>query len=320
MTIEFPKFLYHPIDAPTGRLFESGEQTKRLGPGWVATPADFPKPKAPGVPTVNVQQGVELIRKRISKTDEFLGEAMADRGVYDGWANTSREVLMMVFGDDSKNIKAFLDAPSAIAVINGARDRDAYVRSKAKNQVEILKSCIEQLEIQHIGSVADGQLDQKFGILQAPSQIEGAFRESAADDRVACLLFLDIDDFKALNTRYKEAIVDAEIFGEFQRFLKATVAERGTAYKYGGEEIVVLLPNHTLDEGILFAERIRGAVQGAPFQALGEPVRLTVSIGVAATHGKSPDYRSVLAAANEAEHTAKKMGKNRVWPPIKPVA
>ena len=125
-------------------------------------------------------------------------------------------------------------------------------------------------------------------------------------------MFLDIDDFKSLNARFTESVVDREILGPFQLLLRAACNHRGESYRHGGEEFLVLLPNHTPKEIELFAERLREQVEKHDFAVDGNPVRITVSIGIALwpEHGNS--LADLIASANKAEHAAKAGGKNRV--------
>ena len=85
------------------------------------------------------------------------------------------------------------------------------------------------------------------------------------------------------------------------------------AYRHGGEELLIMLPNCGVDETAGFAERLRARIEVEQFALEGhEPVRLTVSAGVAAWPGHGETLNQVIHAANKAEHVAKEAGKNRV--------
>ncbi|MCZ6774147.1 MAG: GGDEF domain-containing protein, partial [Proteobacteria bacterium] len=105
------------------------------------------------------------------------------------------------------------------------------------------------------------ELEQKFGILFSPPQAGIDFDIWLADTEdpefSIGVLFIDIDHFKTLNERYTETEVDKTILPEFQNLLKQLAANRGAAYRYGGEEFVVLLPNHNSEEIMAFAEKVR---------------------------------------------------------------
>ena len=160
------------------------------------------------------------------------------------------------------------------------------------------------------------ELEQKFKILLSQPQEQRDFDNLRADAGEPSfsigVLFIDIDDFKELNNRYTETKVDQTILPQAQTLLRQVTAYRGGAYRHGGDEFVVLLPNHSSDEAMRFAEKLRRAFETHRFQVSGADETLTVSIGVAIwpDHGKT--LSEVLAAANKAEHLAKSEARNTV--------
>ncbi len=154
------------------------------------------------------------------------------------------------------------------------------------------------------------ELEQKFGILLSPGQAEGDFEAWAGADRTAghpiAILFMDIDNFKGLNTKYTETTVDETILRPFQERLRELCANRGEGYRQGGDEFVVFLRNCDLNEGGKFAERLRGQLSATPFQVGDDAIHVTVSIGVASWPTNGGTYQDVLGAANAAKREAKK--------------
>lgn len=157
--------------------------------------------------------------------------------------------------------------------------------------------------------------EQKFGILNSLGQATDDFTSYSSglgtEDSVG-VLFLDIDNFKSLNTRFTESVVDQEILIPFQQLLSSVCLYRGDAYRHGGEEFLVLLPNQTSEEVIQFAERLRCRIETTEFFVGESSVRITVSIGIALwpKHGETID--DLIAKANSAEHEAKAKGKNQI--------
>ncbi len=159
-------------------------------------------------------------------------------------------------------------------------------------------------------------LEQKFMILFSQPQEQkdfDAWRDEAGDQRFQIgVLFIDIDDFKQLNERHTETVIDETILPEAQILLKQLAAHRGAAYRHGGEEFVVQLPNHNSEEVMAFAEKVRKTFETNQFQVAGTDQPLTVSIGVAIWPDHGETQREVVAAANRAEHVAKNEGRNTV--------
>jgi len=157
--------------------------------------------------------------------------------------------------------------------------------------------------------------EQKFGILVSPKQervdFASYFSEPGAEANIG-VVFLDIDDFKGFNKRFTETAVDRCLLPPFQQLLRAACMHRGEAYRHGGEEFLVLLPNHTREEIECFAERLRRQVETHEFSVDGEPAQITVSIGIALWPEHGDGFDDLIARANEAEHEAKAGGGNRV--------
>lgn len=160
------------------------------------------------------------------------------------------------------------------------------------------------------GPSADGrEKHQKFGILDAPNLLVGDLAEPSGP--VGCaLLYLDADHFKALNTRYTERIVDRDLLPELHRLVADVTREHGFAYAEGGDEMVVLLRNCGELMGLAFAETLRAAVEAKNFPVQGLPVKLTISIGLAATPYN--EKSTLPERANIAKAEAKKQGRNAV--------
>ncbi len=160
------------------------------------------------------------------------------------------------------------------------------------------------------------ELEQKFKILLSQPQEQRDFDNWRADAGEQSfpigVLFIDIDHFKELNIRHTETKVDQTILPQAQALLRQVTAHRGGAYRHGGEEFVVLLPNHNSEEAMLFAEKLRKAFETYRFQVSLRDEALTVSIGVAIWPDHGETLSEVLEAANRAEHMAKSEGRNTV--------
>jgi diguanylate cyclase (GGDEF)-like protein len=133
-------------------------------------------------------------------------------------------------------------------------------------------------------------------------------------DRPLGLLMIDIDNFKRVNDTYGHQQGDL-VLREVARALRDTCREIDEPARYGGEEMAVALPQTDLDGAYAIAERARTAVEALRIPRLdgAEPLRVTVSCGVAATSGAAtvPDKDALIAAADAALYRAKHSGKNR---------
>ncbi|MEW6401120.1 MAG: GGDEF domain-containing protein [Chloroflexota bacterium] len=125
------------------------------------------------------------------------------------------------------------------------------------------------------------------------------------------LLMLDIDHFKRINDQYGHHIGDQAL----QRFA-AVVLEQKRAQdifgRLGGEEFGLLLPNTTLNNARLVAERIQQTWAFAPLTVASKTVRSTVSIGVVEVDPLDDTFGALLHRADNAMYKAKRRGRNRV--------
>jgi diguanylate cyclase (GGDEF)-like protein len=167
-----------------------------------------------------------------------------------------------------------------------------------------------------VESASHKELEQKFKILFSAAQAATDFGDWTADglrrDCPVAVLFVDIDKFKSLNSQFGETVVDENLLPEFQRLLREMVRHRGCAYREGGEEFVIALPNQTLADGAAFARRLRAKIAYRMFSVASSVVTMTVSVGVAAFPDHGQDFAKVRQVANFAEHRAKKAGGNCV--------
>jgi diguanylate cyclase (GGDEF)-like protein len=122
---------------------------------------------------------------------------------------------------------------------------------------------------------------------------------------------LDVDHFKSVNDRHGHAMGDRVLAAVAQTVQTALHGE-GDAFRYGGEEIGVLLP--AAEAGCLagIGERLRAAVAALELDpGQGPALRITVSLGAAASAG-GVDWRGIIERADAALYLAKREGRNRV--------
>jgi len=159
------------------------------------------------------------------------------------------------------------------------------------------------------------EIDDKFRVLWAPS----AFLPDLAWYRARCelretsvtVVYLDIDDFKAFNTRWGETRVDRDLLPPFMELLEAHVFAHGHAYRLGGDEYVALLPNADGAWALAFVRRFTRALED--LRCPGIDLKPTVSAGlVTVGPGSFLTDREVLARADRAKAFAKASGKRRI--------
>lgn len=126
--------------------------------------------------------------------------------------------------------------------------------------------------------------------------------------RPLSLLFMDIDDFKRFNDTYGHLEGD-KVLKKLGKIIEASVRDTDSAFRYGGEEFIILLPETDRDEAVRLADRIRNTFAATTLRPQGREDRRTLSVGVA--QFRSPEtLAELISRADSAMYDSKHGGKN----------
>jgi diguanylate cyclase (GGDEF)-like protein len=128
------------------------------------------------------------------------------------------------------------------------------------------------------------------------------------------IIMLDVDDFKKFNDRFGHSTGDL-ILMTIGRIIGKTVRGVDFAFRYGGEEFIVLLPETELQAAIHVAERLRIGIQEETVMQLGGVASqgVTVSIGVASFPDSANKQDDLFNIVDGLLYKAKELGKNKVY-------
>jgi diguanylate cyclase (GGDEF)-like protein len=180
-----------------------------------------------------------------------------------------------------------------------------------------------QRSFRHVQLVNASRVDTKTGLLNAGTWEREAATEVARAVRTHTSLavaLIDIDHFKAVNDSFGHLAGDRAL-RTVARALPIFLREYDLVGRFGGEEFALLLPQAKALDAFRIAERIRAHIGSMPItvsdDAGAEPVRLSISIGVAALSAgrdsnSGAQLTELLAAADGALYQAKRRGRNRV--------
>lgn len=135
------------------------------------------------------------------------------------------------------------------------------------------------------------------------------------------LLLLDIDNFKEFNDTFGHLEGD-KVLVRFSLIIKSCLRTNDSAYRYGGEEFTVILPETNGDEAKTVAQRIRSSLETENFSPTPDKkAKITISIGVTQYFPKE-ELSAFIRRADRAMYLSKKNGRNRVSvllaePPVK---
>ncbi len=128
-----------------------------------------------------------------------------------------------------------------------------------------------------------------------------------------CIIVCDIDYFKHVNDAHGHLAGD-EVLQEIAKRLQGQLRRGTPAYRYGGEEFVIILTDTPLHQAIEVAERLRWAVRSTPFVTKAGNLEITASFGVA-QQNLTCDHSAwdVLQRSDKALYEAKRNGRDQVY-------
>ena len=124
------------------------------------------------------------------------------------------------------------------------------------------------------------------------------------------VILIDLDDFKCVNDQYGHNFGDQVLVGISQLLINA-VREQDSIGRWGGEEIMILLPNTSLDKAKMIAERIRSSISELQFIYENKVIRITATIGLAEATSDVA-FKDLLQRADQCLYYGKTTGKNKV--------
>ena len=180
---------------------------------------------------------------------------------------------------------------------------------RQKRYTDVLRSNLDQSLELAVTDPLTGLHNRRY----MSGQLSNLVRRAGRGGEPVAALLVDIDHFKLINDSFGHDVGD-EVLREFAVRLATNVRAIDLACRYGGEEFVVIMPETSLETAHRIAERLRVHVAGSPFRVskVGEPLNVTISIGVACTTGVEDTPDSLLKRADEAVYDAKAAGRNQV--------
>jgi diguanylate cyclase (GGDEF)-like protein len=141
--------------------------------------------------------------------------------------------------------------------------------------------------------------------------LEAEFKRAKRYSKELSIMIIDLDHFKYINDTYGHMAGD-EVLRQISSRIKNSQRETDFVGRYGGEEIVVILPETNLKTSIKVADDIREIIAKEPVLFESFVINVTTSVGVSALRSEHENYSMIFAEADEALYNAKKLGRNRV--------
>lgn len=261
------------------------------------------------------RSGEKMVRLRSLMADGYGWPSEAIDDYIDAVAEKTREILGS-FEIDGAGMKPFSqilqEANQELGRLNLSYEQLVAELKIAKEKAERLARDLQEanLKLQEIAS-RDG-LTGLFNHRHFQEALAAELSRAARHGHPVSLVLFDIDHFKAVNDTYGHPAGDA-VLQALSRRASELLRISDILARYGGEEFAVILPE-TGDKGaFVLAERLRRGIEQLQIVAEGNPLSVTVSLGVATWTPKRRDIgkAELVAAADGALYRSKKNGRNR---------
>ncbi len=181
---------------------------------------------------------------------------------------------------------------------------DISARKEAEEKIHELNIELEQLAIT---DYLTNLYNRRFFMQRGDEE----FKRAQRNQQPLSLLMLDIDEFKNVNDTFGHETGDL-VLKQVSATLKASLREIDILGRIGGEEFAILLPNTTLEEATILAERVRQTLEKSLFETPGQDLSVTICIGVSMLKDGMSSIDSLMRNADAALYHAKHGGRNRV--------
>ena len=221
------------------------------------------------------------------------------------------DVIVMTGYSDDYSYEEVINIGASDFVIKPVRLEELLLRLKrVLKERELTKERIRMMEKLQKLAVTDG-LTKLYNSRSFYSQLEMEVDRFNRYKHPLALLLLDLDHFKDYNDNYGHLEGD-KVLVHFSKIIKTCLRANDTAYRYGGEEFTVILPETGGEEAGPVAQRIRAALEAERFSPLnGKEVKITISIGVT-EYQSQEELSTFIQRADKAMYRSKQKGRNMV--------
>ena len=221
------------------------------------------------------------------------------------------DVIVMTGYSDDYSYEEAINIGASDFVIKPVRLEELLLRlRRVLKERELTKERVRMMEKLQRLAITDG-LTKLYNSRSFYSQLELEVDRNNRYQHPLSLLLLDIDYFKDYNDNYGHLEGD-KVLVRFSQIIKSCLRTNDSAYRYGGEEFTVILPETAGEEAKTVAQRIRTALEAERFSPEnGKDVQITISIGVT-QYCQNEELSTFIQRADKAMYLSKQNGRNRV--------
>ncbi|MEO7663561.1 MAG: diguanylate cyclase [Candidatus Limnocylindrales bacterium] len=213
-------------------------------------------------------------------------------------------------------VKSRIEPLVAIAERLAAGERDIEVPVRHDALGRRLATAVSALGVAMAEARSEATTDRLTGAPNRAAIIGTLFTEverSLRYRRPLAVAFADIDHFKAINDTYGHEAGDVVLKGVASAFHEHLRASDRVG-RYGGEEFMIVLPETSVDDAAILADKLRLLVAGRRYvMPDGTDVAVTISIGVTGGSGDRLSVDGLVREADAAMYSAKALGRDQVY-------
>ena len=222
-------------------------------------------------------------------------------------------VIMLGTNDDMPRVAKGLDLGANDYLMRPLDANEVIARTRTqlrhKRYYDSLRKNYENSLSLSLVDPLTGAFNRRYMEAHVPRMLDRA----KSSNKPLSALVVDIDHFKSFNDTHGHATGDA-VLKAVVDCMHNGVRPSDLVVRFGGEEFVVIMPETPENMAQLVAERLRKKIEGADITLPGHaaPLKITVSIGCAASTSQTETEATLLARADAALYKAKEQGRNRV--------
>ncbi len=226
-------------------------------------------------------------------------------------ANCDIDVIVMTGHSDNYSYEEAINKGASDFIFKPVRLEEVLLRlRRVLRERQLTKERVQILEKLEKLAITDG-LTRLHNLRHFYNQLEVEVDRSNRYGHSLGLLLLDIDHFKVYNDTYGHLEGD-KVLIKLSQTMRSCLRTMDSAYRYGGEEFTIILPETGAEEAQTAAHRIRKAVEAEKFfPEPNKPCQVTISIGVT-EYCKEEEFADFVKRADKAMYLSKQAGRNRV--------
>ncbi len=219
------------------------------------------------------------------------------------------KIIKSVSENDFKDMSAVVKGSEEFIEKRKSNDEISRLARALRNfgqQIEDKTNELERL-------IITDEKTKLFNFRHFKSELQSEIARAKRFGESVSLIMIDADKFKHYNDTNGHVLGDEALI-KMAKLMKNICRETDKPARFGGEEFAVLLPKTGKEEAVVFAERIRKAIEEAVFvnQEKQPDGNFTASLGVATYPEDCTDAETLVNAADKALYKAKEKGRNRV--------